>query len=456
MTKSLLQKLTEYNKTHIPMHMPGHKRNFAASLPFDIDITEIDGFDNLHDMQGVLKETAELAASLYGAIASFPLVNGSTCGILATMHALCPRGSHILMSRDSHKSVYHGVELLGLIPHYVAAKPDEHGICGKISFADVERAFRENPDISLMMLTSPTYEGVVQDVAEIAELCHRHGAYLVVDSAHGAHFGFSEYFPKSAVASGADAVIMSLHKTLPALTQTALLHICSGQISPSHISESLRMFETSSPSYVLLASIDECLRYIQAHGKEQFLLFYKNLSAFYEKTKALQHLQVFHYNDTSKMILSTAHTDLNGAALAKDLRQNGIETEMACADYVLAMTSICDKKESFDALSDALFTIDAEVRPASGKKEFAPISIPKQIVLPCDARRMNGFILPLSACKGKIALEAVWAYPPGIPLIVPGEQITADMLAFWNQLMSSDVALYSTNGSIKEHKLTVA
>lgn len=455
MTKSLLKKLTEYGSTHIPMHMPGHKRNFSAALPYDIDITEINGFDNLHDMQGVLKETADLAASLYGAKASFPLVNGSTCGILAAMHALCPRGSHILMSRNSHKSVYHGVELLGLIPHYVTAKPDKHGIWGSISPADMEHAFCEQPDISLMMLTSPTYEGVVQDVEKIADICHRHGAYLVVDSAHGAHFGFSEYFPQSAVTSGADAVIMSLHKTMPALTQTALLHICSDKISVPRMTESLRFFETSSPSYVLLASIDECLRYTREHGKEQFSVFYEKLSAFYEKSKSLRRLRVFHYDDRSKIIISAANTDLSGLALANKLRKIGIETEMACADYILAMTSICDKKESFDALSDALFSIDAEVKPATKKKGDIPISVPEQIAIPADAKQMNGSPLPLSACEGKMALESVWAYPPGIPLIVPGERITAETVAYWNRLMSSDVELYSTAGSIGENKLLV-
>ena len=453
---SLLSRLTEYSKTRIPMHMPGHKRNeslLSDGLPYSIDITEIDGFDNLHDMQGVLKETAELAATLYGARASFPLVGGTTCGILATMHALCPRGSHVLMSRGSHKSVYNGIELLGLHPHYLTAETDENGISGKVDPADVEQMLAHHK-VSLVILTSPTYEGVVQDIRTISQVCHKHGTLLFVDSAHGAHLGFSEVFPENAVSCGADVVVMSLHKTMPALTQTALLHICSEQVSLHTIGASLSVFETSSPSYVLLTSIDRCLRFTAEKKDAVFSAYSENLASFYEKTKSLQNLSVLHFDDPGKIILSTKRASLTGTELAERLRiRFHIETEMASAQYILAMTSFCDKVASYDALADALFAMDKEITPATDTKTVPAVPLPKQVFTPLEATNKNGEFVSLATCAGHIAKEAVWAYPPGIPMIVPGEEIPQGFPEAVVQMLQNGVEIKSTSGRIKEQMI---
>ena len=450
---SLLNRLTEYSKTRIPMHMPGHKRNeslLSDGLPYGIDITEIDGFDNLHDMQGVLKETAELAASLYGSCAAFPLVGGSTCGILASMHALCPRGSHVLMARGSHKSVYNGVELLGLHPHYLTVEHDKYGIGGKINPADVEQMLTQH-EVDLVILTSPTYEGVVQDISTISGICRKHGAYLLVDSAHGAHLGFSEKFPESAVSCGADVVVMSLHKTMPALTQTALLHICSERVSAQAIGAALSIFETSSPSYVLLASIDRCLRFTAEKKDALFSAYSEKLASFYEKTKCLQNLSVLHFDDPGKIILSAKHASLTGTELSEMLRNRfHIETEMASMQYVLAMTGFCDEAASYDALADALFAIDREIAPASDNKTVPAFPLPKQVFTPSEAAGKNGEFTPLANCAGCIAKEAVWAYPPGIPMIVPGEEIPQGFPEAIAQMLQSGVEVKSTTGHIKE------
>lgn len=455
--KSLTEKLTTYDKTRIPMHMPGHKRRsdmLPYALPYSMDITEVEGFDNLHDMQGVLKETADLAAQLYGAVASFPLVGGSTCGILAAMHALSPAGGHVLLCRGSHKSVYNGVDLLGLTPHYLTAEADIHGVTGKINPADVEKALVAYPEISLVVITSPTYEGVVQDIDAIQEICHRFGAYLLVDSAHGAHFGFSEHFPENAVAQGADIVVMSLHKTMPCLTQTALLHVCSDNVDISKVSESLAIFETSSPSYVLLASIDECLRYTAEQASCFFPKLHQNLSAFYKKTAVLKNLSVLHYDDESKIIISTKKTAISGADIAKQLRRTGrIETEMACADYVLAMTSICDDETSLTALADALIAIDAHMLPNENTSPAYPAPLPEMRYTPTDARQKCGTLLSLPEAVGKTVLEYIWAYPPGIPLIVPGEIFSGELLQLFQRLAQTGVELKSTKGKIKEGKI---
>ena len=223
---NLINKLKE-NKA-LPMHMPGHKRNTEyfpqIGKVLGLDITEIEGYDNLHSPCGILKDSMEDASRLFGAEKSIYLVNGSTCGILAGITALAGEGDKILIDRASHKSVYNALELCGAEPVYILPEfHPEYGINAGISAASVEKALKDSPDITLVVITSPTYEGVVSDIEQIAKICHIYGAVLMVDSAHGAHFGFAD-FPKSAVSCGADIVISSLHKTLCGLTQTAICH----------------------------------------------------------------------------------------------------------------------------------------------------------------------------------------------------------------------------------------
>ena len=446
-----MKRLTDYNETCIPMHMPGHKRNsemLDSLLPYELDITEINGFDNLHNMGGILKATASLAASLYGSKEAYPLVGGSSCGILAAVHALAPFGSHVLMARNCHKSVYNAVELMGLHPHYLITEPDEFGIIGKITPEAVDSALQKEQNISLVIVTSPTYEGVISDTEKIAEICHRHNALLFVDSAHGAHVGFSPYFGRSAVHSGADAVVMSLHKTLPALTQSALLHICTDAVDRKKIGEALSVFETSSPSYVLLASIDQCLRIILKDGKALFANLNQNLAAFYEETKRFDALSVLKYDDPSKTVVSAKKTPLTGTDLADILRKEyKIETEMAGTDYILAMTSICDSKENIMRFADALKQIDKSTpcikNFAAAKKN---ISLPKYSETPFSARQKNGAFMPLCDAEGFECLEYIWAYPPGIPLIVPGEIIGRSLIAKITGMAQAKIDIKSTKG----------
>ena len=232
----LLERLSTYAASDVyPFHMPGHKRQVkmgitSAPNPFSVDITEIDGFDNLHHAEDILKESMNSAAAVYGADRSWYLVNGSTCGILAAIAAAVKPGEKILMARNSHKSAYHAVILNQLEPVYLYPEEvPEFQIPGGIEPEQVERALLEHPEIRAVFVTSPTYEGIVSDIQGIAATAHRHGAALIVDEAHGAHlpFGDGSYFPDGALQEGADLVIQSLHKTLPSLTQTAILHLKS-------------------------------------------------------------------------------------------------------------------------------------------------------------------------------------------------------------------------------------
>ena len=248
-------KYLTYGKSDVyPFHMPGHKRkSLSFPNPYEIDITEIDGFDNLHYATGMIKEAEVRGAELYHSKRCFFLVNGSTCGLLAAISAATRRGDKVLVARNCHKAVYHALYMNELQAEYLYPSITKNGIQGQITAEQVQESLYENPDAVAVILTSPTYEGIVSDVAKIAEVCHEHGIPLIVDEAHGAHFGFGGGFPENAVKLGADAVIMSLHKTLPSFTQTALLHLTSDLIDEKRVERYLSIYETSSPSYIFMA-----------------------------------------------------------------------------------------------------------------------------------------------------------------------------------------------------------
>jgi len=359
------------------MHMPGHKQNrklMPSGLPYDIDITEIHGFDDLHKPQGILLETSKLAAELYDSCEAFLLVNGSTVGILAAIGAHTKRGDKILAVSNCHQSTPNAAKLFGLEIEYINLEIDEvSGVPRSVSPAAVDAALKHNPDIKLVIITSPTYEGVVCDVATIADIVHKAGGLLVVDGAHGAHLGFSDDFPKSAASLGADIVIVSLHKTLPALTQCSLLLICSERADVKAVNELLSILQTSSPSYVLMASIDYCLRLLQSYGAGLFSEYKQKLVAFDKSIKNLSNLSVLCYGndslhsgffdfDIGKIVIITKGTPIDGKALSTLLRDKfKIEVELSFDDYVIAMTSICDSTEGFDMLAKALCEIDSSL-----------------------------------------------------------------------------------------------
>jgi len=370
----LHEKLKKYLDNDIyPMHMPGHKRNesFMPDFSCNIDITEIPDFDDLHNPQGVLLETAKLAAKLYKSRESFLLVNGSTVGILAAIGANTKRGDKILAVDNCHWSTTNAAELFDLELVYIEAEIDEmSGVPCSVTPSSVTSALERNPDIKLVSITSPTYEGVISDIASISEVVHSFGALLLVDGAHGAHLGFSDEFPENATTPGADIVVVSLHKTLPALTQCSLLHVCSERVDTCDIKRMLGILQTSSPSYVLMASIDSCLRLLDSDGKRLFHEYKKNLDDFSERIADLKNLSVLCHGDDSlhcgfygfdigKIVINARKAAISGSKLADILRvEHKIEIERVCDDYVIAMTSICDSPEGFVRLADALVAID--------------------------------------------------------------------------------------------------
>jgi arginine/lysine/ornithine decarboxylase len=438
------QKLEEYAKSDIyPFHMPGHKRRMQMEVnPYRIDITEIDGFDNLHHAEDVLLDAQRRAAELYGSQKAYYLVNGSTCGLLSAICAATERGGEILIARNCHKAVYHGIELRGLVTHYLYPEITEEGIACAITPEALQAALQQYPGVEAVLITSPTYDGIVSDVARIAEIVHKKEIPLIVDEAHGAHFGISECFPESAVRAGADVVIQSLHKTLPSFTQTALLHICSGRVSARKIEQFLDIFETSSPSYVLMAGMERCIRMMTEEGAALLEEFFGRLTAFADKMKRLEKLRLLtkasfpgksaYDFDASKLLIYTGDADITGKQLYDLLLQKyGLQMEMASGSYVLAMTSFMDTEEGFDRLAQALLSIDRTLKGnGSGQKgeQAAPFSVlyapQEQLVTISEARDADHSIIPLEEAKDRTAADFLYLYPPGIPLIAPGERIT--------------------------------
>lgn len=443
----LYDKLTKYREEDIyPMHMPGHKRNLSLMdmvNPYAIDITEIDGFDNLHDAEDILLENMEEAARLYHADHTHYLINGSTSGLLVSIAACTNKGDTILVARNCHKAVYHAIFLNELVPIYLYPEVDEEfGIHKGITPDQVKKELEENPEIKMVLITSPTYEGIVSDIREIAKVVHSYNIPLVVDEAHGAHLGFGKNFPENSVTCGADLVIHSVHKTLPAFTQTALLHSNGSLVDYDKIKMYLQIYQTSSPSYVLMAGISNCLRIVKEQGAKLFDEYYKNLIEFYEACNKLrnlvvyQPLQVKEENrpfafDSSKILIFTHQSSISGVELYNLLlKRYKIQCEMVSKNYVLAMTSIADTKEGFTRLTGALLDIDNRISRQKKPQLNALFYVTnlRLVLTPYEAYNLKKERVMLDASIGNIAGEYVYLYPPGIPLVVPGEEITEEII----------------------------
>ena len=469
---NLYDKLLQYQSSEMyPFHMPGHKRrkdDFAN--PFLIDITEIEGFDNLHHAEGILKDAQDRAAALYHSEETYFLVNGSTCGILAAVSACMTRGGKILMARNCHKAAYHAAYLRGLdIEYLYPEKEDIFGINGGIHEDIVEKALEEFQDIQAVMITSPTYDGVVSNVEKIAQIVHRKGIPLIVDEAHGAHFGFHEYFPKSSVEMGADLVIHSLHKTLPSLTQTALLHVNGNRVDRECLRRFLDIYQTSSPSYVFMAGMDSCVCKQEKRGGELFESLRRNLEVFYKQTESLGCIYLanhglmgksgIHDFDRSKLVISARNAGFTGNQLANLLRNRyHLELEMAGGSYGLALTSISDTEEGFLRLSEALKEIDACLENKIEKNTEKSTLTIEDIVIKnevwCrihEALESPGESVLLEKAEGKICREFVYLYPPGIPMLVPGEIISREVLGKIRRLVREGYSVQGMADYSAEH-----
>lgn len=447
--KTLYRQLNDYRESdYYGFHMPGHKRNehlMDIDLPYGIDITEIEGFDDLHHADGILKTAQERAARVFGAEESFFLINGSTVGILSAILGSTRRGDKVLVARHCHKSIYHGIFMNELQPVYLYPQfSSELQMNTEISVSAVKTALKEHPDIKAVVIVSPTYEGVISDVKGIADVAHEKGIPLIVDQAHGAHFGFHPYFEENANQMGADVVIQSLHKTLPSLTQTAILHVNGEIANRKKIKRYLDMLQSSSPSYILMASIDACVAMLEEKGQELFEAYTENLEELWQQAAELKRLRLLEteHFDRSKIVVSVKNTDITSKELYRILLENyHLQMEMVGGTYVLALSSVGDTKEGLRRLAEALQEIDREIdermkrlgiQEAEREGTFLPrtacVYTSAQIAQMREDAPENVESIRWEDSLGKVSMEYAYLYPPGSPLVVPGESISQDVI----------------------------
>ena len=473
----LFEKLSAYGESdYYPCHMPGHKRRLKTDTMREltqIDITEIDGFDNLHDAQGILRSVQEEAAVVYGAEESFFLVNGSTAGILSAISSVVSPGGKILMVRGAHKSAYHAAYLRDLQIAYLW--PGVHPLFGcnlPATAKEVEEALQQTPDIQAVFIVSPTYEGLAADVKSIAEAAHKRNIPLIVDEAHGAHLGFDGRWPESSVKQGADLVIQSLHKTLPAPTQTAILHVNGELVDRGRLRRFLGIYQTSSPSYIFMAAMEDAIVTTSANREKLFGNFWEYWKGMTEKLSACRNLIFLkeENSDPGKLAVMDKTGFLDGEKLYETLlHKYHLQPEMAVGRYVLAMFTVGDTKEGYERLTKALLEIDAYITVERGRTADTAIQPAERAKIAdtgmqsADRDKMADAVTPvciqkktqavmgiarawdapkewvlLKDAEGKTAGEYVNLYPPGSPIIVPGEIFTKDIL--------TEIAAYRQQG----------
>ncbi|MBE6590408.1 MAG: aminotransferase class I/II-fold pyridoxal phosphate-dependent enzyme [Ruminococcaceae bacterium] len=454
---TLYQRLINHReKDPVRLHMPGHKGKGCDKLwndIFSLDITEISDFDDLFDPQECLFESQALAAKLWGAKESFYLVGSSTAGILS---AVLSQKKPLIIARNCHKSVYHAAELSSLPTSYIMPSYcQKRGIFLSVTAESVENALKSYPDGALVVITSPSYDGVISDVESIARICHSHNSILLVDEAHGAHLGLYGVFEKSAVKCGADIVIQSLHKTLPSLTQTGIAHICSDRVNRSDFFRHLQMLQSSSPSYILMASIDLCVNTLLKEGEKLLQGFSSTVDEFRLKLSQMNGFDligkgegIWSYDKTKCLLRFPAQ----GRLVQKELEKMGIYPEMSLGNNLLLMTGTGTDERDASRTISALSRI--KVPQGDPINSFSP-ELPR-IALPCnEALKKPCKAIRFSDCAGKVSTEYLWAYPPGIPLVCPGEQISLELSEIIQGLFEGSQKLVSTNGGAKEGFLCV-
>lgn len=447
MTDNLLDRLIEYSDSdYYPFHMPGHKRNPECDWMKDyckIDITEIEGFDNLHQAEGILLEAQQRAAKLYGSEETFFLVNGSTAGILSAVATIASGKKTLLMARNCHKAVYHAAFLNHLNIEYLYPEIiTEYDIAGEITVAQIRRQLEKmqmkngqqelKEVVAGIVITSPTYDGISSNLAEIVKAAHEYGIPVIVDQAHGAHFGFHEAFPEGAIQQGADIVIHSLHKTLPAPTQTALLHVNDSLINRELLRRYLNIYQTSSPSYVFMAAMDACISYVEQHGKErleQLIVYRQKLQ---EDLQSCNHIHIAEQTEPGKLVVSVKGSNISGVQLYQRLlEQYHLQMEMAEGSYVVAIITMFDTQEGMERLARALCEIDKTLdkkKDSDVEISFYQAESPQTICRLDEAWNESYEKKNFTECYETVSADFVNLYPPGIPILVPGEEINQSVI----------------------------
>ena len=451
----LLDAIVDYTRER-PTYfkIPGHRyekgisprwRQWTGDGIFQFDLTEAEGLDDLHCPEGVIKEAQELAAEIFHAKATYFLVNGTTCGNEAMVLTCAGEKEKIMVPRNAHKSVLMGLILSGADPVYLMPRFDEKtGLCGSIMPEDVEEGFKKHPDCKGVFLVSPTYYGVCSNIRKISEICHKNNAILMVDEAHGGHLYFgkksmgTDKLPQGAILQGADICAQSMHKVTGSLTQSSLLHVGSDRIDRGRLEANLHMVQSTSPSYLLMTSLDAARYELAMHGPQMLsraLELAENARSRINRIKGMHCYgkEIINENiydlDTTRLVISASDLGITGFELADRLYEEyRVGLELADEKNVVAVVTYANEREDIQNLVDALEKIAKNtIQRQENIKNFSMPSVPEYVLSPRQAYFAPKKRISWENAKGKITGEALIPYPPGIPLVNPGEIITDEI-----------------------------
>ena len=445
-------------KPHAPFYVPGHKRgkgispllsNLLGQEIFRADLTELPELDNLFAPEGVIKEAQELAAEAFGATATWFLFNGSTCGVIAAILATCKANEKIILPRNVHQSAIAGLILSGATPIFLPTEYDSQwDIASSMTAAAVAAALEQHPDTKAVLIVYPTYEGVCGDLGAIAQLVHQYQIPLLVDEAHGAHFAFHPQLPPSALSLGADLVIQSTHKVLGAMTQASMLHLQGSRVEPELISKALELIESSSPSYILLASLDAARQQVALRGKELMDKTLELANLAITKLSAIDGLSVFEpvgrkdsgcvNFDRTRLTVNVTQLGLSGFEADEILHQKlGVTAELPTLQNLTFIITFGNTITDIEQLVEAFTILGTDYRKPS--LSFSPLSVPPTsnlVVSPREAFFGRTETVALEETVNRISGEIICPYPPGIPLLMPGEAISSASLEYLQQVLA--------------------
>jgi len=468
--------LIEFIKAHrdserASFHMPGHKGKAFfkengyedfVDLMIDGDLTEIEGADNLFKAESILRKTMNRYKAMYTAKQAFMLVGGSSAGILASALSIISKGDTLIMASNCHKSVYNALMLSGGKAVFVAPETlKDYGLAGEVSASRIEEALIKHPEAKAVLITSPNYYGVCSDIEKISEIVHAHGKILIVDDKIAPSRGdiknqHSKAQKLAAEASGADIAILSTHKTLASFTQTAILLVCSDRVDVDTIANNLQILQSSSPSYILMASLDLNARIIEEYGDALFKEWQADLDYAYEELRKIQGLELLEMEllDRTKLVFGLREIGISGYELDALLRERGIFCELSDSRFVMAMSGIGSKRKDYELLISALNEIAEEARESgrnSASREDDEIVLMDELYrhgeifdVPSETER-----LVARESEGKISAQALIPYPPGIPIIVPGERIDSEKIRVLEKLHKDGVSVIGLDGNGK-------
>jgi arginine decarboxylase len=447
-------------RSHAAFYTPGHKRgqgaakslaNLIGKTALQADLPELPDLDNLFAPQGVIQTAQALAANTFGAEQTWFLVNGSTCGIEAAILATCQPGDRLILPRNAHQSAIAALILSGAIPIFVEPEYDaEWGIAHSITPASVTEALTQHSDARAILMVSPTYYGVCGDVEAIAAIAHTHNIPLIVDEAHGAHFAFHPELPSAALASGADLVIQSTHKMLSALTQAAMMHVQGVRIVPARVAKALQLVQSTSPSYLLLASLDAARQQMATQGQELLSQTIELADRARMQLSQIPGLAVLSLDragtpgcvaiDRTRLTVDVTGLGLTGFEADEILHQQmGVTAELPSLRQLTFIFSIGNTSADVDCLLQGFDTLSkrfAQPSQARLNSPELPLPIPPAPLSPRDAFFAASDTILMTEAIDRICAELVCPYPPGIPVLLPGEQITAEAIHYLQQVVA--------------------